>query len=387
MSSSIELIEEDKKNIVVNAGKRLLQKGLVERTWGNVSIRLSKKTFAITPTGASYSSLNSSDIVEVDATTLLYKGSRKPSSEVAIHLEIYNHYPNINFVLHTHQRWASLISLFFAGKMGFFNVPKHFKSALSDKIASATYAEAGTKKIAENVIVAFETYSNIPNNEVLKGAVLMASHGAIFFAENAQDAFNIAEQLEEFSKNIVLERLKTINLHINFLATFNAETYSRKDLNNKLISCPLSNFFRDIFCKVEAISYITLLRTPVSVYFSKIFRNYKKDDSNHFLAYFDDTSQIVGPFATFISLPYDAKKIELDNVEKISGVLILENCCVASFSFDREEALCTASLFEKNIYAFLLALHDENIKPLSFENALSLHNSYIKGYSNLKNVT
>lgn len=284
MSSSIELIEEDKKNIVVNAGKRLLQKGLVERTWGNVSIRLSKKTFAITPTGASYSSLNSYDIVEVDAKTLLYKGIRKPSSEVAIHLEIYNHYPNINFVLHTHQRWASLISLFFAGKMGFFNVPKHFKSALSDKIASTTYAEAGTKKIAENVIVAFETYSNIPNNEVLKGAVLMASHGAIFFAENAQDAFNIAEQLEEFSKNIVLERLKKINLHINFLATFSAETYSRKDLNNKLISCPLSNFFRDIFCKVEAISYITLLRTPVSVYFSKIFRNYKKDDSNHFLA-------------------------------------------------------------------------------------------------------
>ncbi len=96
--------EREAKENVVNAGKRLVKSGLIARTWGNVSCRISDNYFVITPSGRDYLTLSPEEIVKVSIADLSYRGDIKPSSEKGIHAEIYKHNPKINFVIHTHQK-------------------------------------------------------------------------------------------------------------------------------------------------------------------------------------------------------------------------------------------------------------------------------------------
>ena len=57
---------EEAKEFVIKAGLELLSAGLVARTWGNISARISDTQFVITPSGRSYDSLTKDDIVVVN---------------------------------------------------------------------------------------------------------------------------------------------------------------------------------------------------------------------------------------------------------------------------------------------------------------------------------
>ena len=69
------------KEIVVMAGKKLVESGLIARTWGNVSCRVSDTQFVITPSGRAYETLTPEEIVLVNISDLSYEGDIKPSSE------------------------------------------------------------------------------------------------------------------------------------------------------------------------------------------------------------------------------------------------------------------------------------------------------------------
>ena len=77
------------KEIVVEAGKQLVATGLIARTWGNVSCRISDSQFVITPSGRDYLSLTPDDIVVVNLEDLSYEGDIKPSSEKGLHAQCY----------------------------------------------------------------------------------------------------------------------------------------------------------------------------------------------------------------------------------------------------------------------------------------------------------
>ena len=98
------------KQEVIDAGKELVEKGLISRTWGNVSYRLDDKNFVITPSGKPYETLTPEQIVQVSIETLEHEGDVKPSSEKGVHAEVYKARPEINFVIHTHQTNASIMS-------------------------------------------------------------------------------------------------------------------------------------------------------------------------------------------------------------------------------------------------------------------------------------
>ena len=66
------------KRIVVEAGKQLVATGLIARTWGNVSCKVSDTQFVITPSGRAYESLTEDDIVLVNMDDLSYDGDIKP---------------------------------------------------------------------------------------------------------------------------------------------------------------------------------------------------------------------------------------------------------------------------------------------------------------------
>ncbi len=102
---------EEARKLVLEAGLELVEKGLIARTWGNISARISDTQFVITPSGRSYDSLIADDIVIVNIKDCSYDGEIKPSGEMATHAEVYKHRPDVDFVIHTHQMYASAISI------------------------------------------------------------------------------------------------------------------------------------------------------------------------------------------------------------------------------------------------------------------------------------
>ena len=99
------------KQTVIDAGKELLACGLIVRTWGNISCRISDTQFVITPSGKPYEGLTPDDIVVVNIEDLSYEGDIKPSSEKGIHADCYKARADVNFVIHTHQSNAAAVSI------------------------------------------------------------------------------------------------------------------------------------------------------------------------------------------------------------------------------------------------------------------------------------
>ena len=181
--------ESEARALIVQAGHRLVECGLVARTWGNISARVSDTHFIITPSGRSYDTLQPEDLVLVQISDCTYEGNRKPSSEKGIHAAAYRHRPDVGFVIHTHQDYASCIGVAGCALTG-LNHP-----LLGDCVPCGSYGMPSTKKLQKGVETAIVQHPDAK-------AILMRQHGALCMAENFEDAFEIAKALEEVSKSV-----------------------------------------------------------------------------------------------------------------------------------------------------------------------------------------
>lgn len=187
------------KDMVIRAGVELVKRGLIARTWGNVSQRLDEKTMVITPSGKGYLSLKRQDIVPVDISTLEYTGEVKPSSEKAVHASCYR-LKGAQFVIHTHQVNASVVSA--CGIAG-FDCDKKRYPLLGGRVVLADYGLPGTKKLNAGVEKAL--------NKTQGHAIIMKHHGALCFGESYEEAFEAATQLEEASQAYIEEKYKQVS--------------------------------------------------------------------------------------------------------------------------------------------------------------------------------
>ncbi len=101
------MLEQLKKE-VYEANMMLPKYGLVTFTWGNVSgIDWEKRLFVIKPSGVEYEKLAPEDMVVVDLDGNKIEGSFNPSSDTATHTVLYNRFPGIGGIVHTHSSWAT----------------------------------------------------------------------------------------------------------------------------------------------------------------------------------------------------------------------------------------------------------------------------------------
>ncbi|WP_413726457.1 L-ribulose-5-phosphate 4-epimerase [Sodalis sp. RH16] len=101
----------DLKQQVLAANLSLPTYGLVTFTWGNVSaIDRQQGLVVIKPSGIDYADMTAEDLVVVDLTGRIVEGRRRPSSDTATHLVLYQHFPEIGAVVHTHSRYATVWS-------------------------------------------------------------------------------------------------------------------------------------------------------------------------------------------------------------------------------------------------------------------------------------
>lgn len=91
----------------VEANLRLPKLGLVDLTFGNVSIAdPSERVFAIKPSGVEYGALRENDIVIVDYDGAIVDGKLRPSSDTPTHRRLFLAFDGVRSVVHTHSRCA-----------------------------------------------------------------------------------------------------------------------------------------------------------------------------------------------------------------------------------------------------------------------------------------
>ena len=188
---------------VIKYAKKLNDTNLSPLRSGNVSVRTDltgKEGFFITPSGIKYDDLQEDKIVflEMDEKKNEQKildHGLNPSSEWRFHQDIYINKPDAIAIVHAHSPHATAVSAH--GK----NIPAfHYMVALAggNDIKCADYATFGTKQLSKNIIQAL--------NE--RKGCLMSNHGQVAFGKNLDQAFELAEEIE----NICHQYINTIKL-------------------------------------------------------------------------------------------------------------------------------------------------------------------------------
>lgn len=96
------------KQQVFDANMDLPRYGLVTFTWGNVSaIDRERDVIVIKPSGVAYETMKVDDMVVVDMDGKVVEGRYRPSSDTATHLALYQRYPSLGGVVHTHSTHAT----------------------------------------------------------------------------------------------------------------------------------------------------------------------------------------------------------------------------------------------------------------------------------------
>ena len=176
------------RKAVRDMGVRLLDKGLVVGTWGNVSVRVGDKV-VITPSGADYTVLTEADMPAIDLATGEYEGA-KPSSEKSLHLEVYRQRKEIGAVIHTHSPNTSTLA---AAHRELPAILDDVAQLIGPSVRVADYALPSTKKIVRKTMRA------------LKGrmAAIMANHGAICLGRDLDEALLCCQVLEKGCKAFI----------------------------------------------------------------------------------------------------------------------------------------------------------------------------------------
>lgn len=99
---------ESLKKRVLEQNLALVRHGLIVLTWGNVSARDPKTGWiVIKPSGVSYDTMKAEDMVIVDLEGNVIEGEYRPSSDLPTHLYLYQSYPTIGGIVHTHSTYAT----------------------------------------------------------------------------------------------------------------------------------------------------------------------------------------------------------------------------------------------------------------------------------------
>lgn len=190
--------EQEIRRTVVDLAQKFLETGLVVRTWGNFSARLDEESFVITPSGRAYEGMAPSDLVKVSAVSgkVLDEGGYKPSSEAPMHALVYRHFPAVRVVAHTHQVYASAISLLDTD----IAISAEWQTLLAGScLPLSAYGLPGSKNLHRKMETTLA--------QTAARAILMSRHGAFVLAETTETCVRLARDLERFAISIYEDRL------------------------------------------------------------------------------------------------------------------------------------------------------------------------------------
>ena len=332
----------NKRREIIDTGIGLLEEKLVARTWGNISARIDADNYLITPSGLDYTSMKEEDIVSVNIKTGEYTGINRPSGEKGVHSAAYEVFDDVNFVVHTHQTYATAVSLAgfdsleaTAGSPAgsdFFDITEEEIEKLGG-IALAEYGLPGTKEI-----------TNACKSALLTGAhtVLMIHHGVLVLGKDKEEAMKRVKLLESICERNVKRVIKDNTLN-NYLKTFD--------------TCPEENSsYR--YCEVLTDKALIALSNSETEIFSQL----------------DDVSQMIGTKIVTVD--------SLDKALKLSDNAVLIKGVGALIKAENKDDLEALKVLMNKMAIVKLYTKAKNVKAeISIEESDFMHYDYVNRYS------
>ena len=175
--------EREQRDEIIQIGRFMFQKGWVASNDGNISVRLDEERILATPTGMCKGMMHPDDLIVLDRKGNKILGRRERTSEINMHLTIYDLRPDVRGVVHAHPPVAT----------GFATAARPLNLALLPEVIIAfgcvpiaEYGLPGTTELTDPMLPL------IPHHN----ALLMANHGVVCYGEDAFEAYFRMETVE-----------------------------------------------------------------------------------------------------------------------------------------------------------------------------------------------
>ena len=191
MSKSVYMSEKKAKKAILDIGQRMYVRNFVAANDGNISIRTGENEVWATPTGVSKGFMKKKMLVKVDFEGNVLEGTKKPSSELKMHLRAYQENPELLSVCHAHPPICTCFAI--AGIP--LDVPVLAEAVITlGDVPVAPYAELGSKEVPEVIAPYCHTHNG----------VLLANHGAVTWAEDPYSAYYRLESMEYYANILMI---------------------------------------------------------------------------------------------------------------------------------------------------------------------------------------
>ena len=191
MSKSVYMSEKKAKKAILDIGQRMYVRNFVAANDGNISIRTGENEVWATPTGVSKGFMKKKMLVKVDLEGNVLEGTKKPSSELKMHLRAYQENPDLLSVCHAHPPICTCFAI--AGIP--LDVPVLAEAVITlGDVPVAPYAELGSKEVPEVIAPYCHTHNG----------VLLANHGAVTWAEDPYSAYYRLESMEYYANILMI---------------------------------------------------------------------------------------------------------------------------------------------------------------------------------------
>lgn len=185
--------EEQLRTDIVELGRRLHARAYVASNDGNISVRLDGDRLLTTPRGVSKGFMTPDMLVVTDYGGQKLAGRRDPSSELLMHLAVYESRPEIDAVVHAHPPTATGFAV--AGIALDRAVLAEVVTTLGS-IPIADYGTPSTRELADAVRQHIKAHDGL----------LLANHGALTVAGDLYAAYYKMETVEHFARISLVAR-------------------------------------------------------------------------------------------------------------------------------------------------------------------------------------
>lgn len=175
---------EKERQELIDCARAMERHGLVTLSGGNVSMRMEGGAFLVTPSAMPYDTMLPEDIVLIDKEGNTIEGIRRPTSDWKAVLHIFEHMPEVNVVLHTHQPQAVAVSLV-ADKL----------PVISTTMVDELHAEVAVAPFTISSDIGMGVSTVEYAGKAL--AVILKQHGIMAYGKSIEQALSAAVYLEE----------------------------------------------------------------------------------------------------------------------------------------------------------------------------------------------
>jgi L-fuculose-phosphate aldolase len=185
--------EEQLRADIVELGRRLWTRGYVASNDGNISVRLDDARILTTPKSVSKGFMTPDMMVVTDRAGRKVAGDRDPSTELKMHLAVYEHRPDVKAVVHAHPPLATGFAV--AG------------IALDRAVLAEVICTLGSIPIADYATPSTEELPDAVKKYIrAHDGLLLANHGALTVGTDLYNAYYKMETIEHFAQISLVAR-------------------------------------------------------------------------------------------------------------------------------------------------------------------------------------